>query len=89
MGGLPEAFTILQRLQHLRLGNCITEPLACDLCQLTQLTSLEIPSDDMDDHGIHVPGPVAVRCLPSSPCNAADVHTRYQRLPRLQVLGAA
>ena len=61
VGGLPEGMTVLQRLQHLRLGNCITEPLACDLSQFRQLTSLEIPSDDLDDHDVYVPGPVEVR----------------------------
>jgi hypothetical protein len=70
VGGLPKGFTILRRLQHLRLGDCITEPLACDLSQFTQLTSLEIPSKDLYDHDIHDPGSVAVRCPPSSLCNA-------------------
>ena len=74
MGGLSEGFTILQRLQHLRLGNCITEPLACDLSQFTQLTSLEIPADDLDDHNVHVPGSVKVQWSTLKQCNAADVH---------------
>lgn len=40
--GLPEGITALQRLQHLRLGNCMTAPLTHGISRLTQLTCLEI-----------------------------------------------
>lgn len=41
VGSLPEGITALQRLQHLRLADCVTEPLARGIGQMTQLTSLE------------------------------------------------
>jgi hypothetical protein len=47
VGGLPEGITALQRLQHLRLTDCVTAPLALGIDQLTQLTSLEIFSGDL------------------------------------------
>lgn len=74
VGGLPEGITALRRLQHLRLGDCITEPLACDLSQFTQLTSLEIPTKDVHDHNIYDPDPVTVRCLPSKPVAATPTN---------------
>lgn len=46
-GGLPEAITVLQRLQHLRLGNCVTAPLTHGISLLTQLTCL-----DIDQHSL-------------------------------------
>jgi hypothetical protein len=85
VGGLPEGITALQRLQHLRLGNCMTEPLAVGVSRLTQLTSLKIFS--VADADIDGPTFLAVWC-PSSNCNAADVHTWCQRLPHLQLLYA-
>ena len=45
VGGLPEGITALQRLQHLRLRNCATEPLAHGISQMTQLTSLDLSQD--------------------------------------------
>jgi hypothetical protein len=36
--------TALQRLRHLRLVNCVTDPLTC-ISRLTQLTSLEVLQD--------------------------------------------
>jgi hypothetical protein len=56
-GGLPEGITALQRLQHLRLFNCVTAPLTSGISRLTQLTSLTILGDPFGD----VLEPVAVR----------------------------
>ena len=47
VGGLPEGITALQRLQRLRLNQCVTAPLACSISQLTQLTSLEFLQDEL------------------------------------------
>jgi hypothetical protein len=46
-GGLPEEITVLHRLQHLRLGNCVTAPLTHGISLLTQLTCL-----DIDQHSL-------------------------------------
>jgi hypothetical protein len=66
VGGLPEGITALQRLQRLRLGNCVTEQLTRGISRLTQLTSLEIVGADLCDEDIHGPSSVAVRCPPPS-----------------------
>lgn len=59
-GGLPEGITALQRLQRLRLFNCVTAPLTSGISRLTQLTSLEVLSDPYDED-VYDPEPVAVR----------------------------
>ena len=46
VGKLLESITTLQRLQHLRLGCCITTPLTPSISRLTQLTCLEILHDE-------------------------------------------
>ena len=46
VGNLPDGITALQRLQHLRLGCCITIPLAPSISCLTQLTCLELIHDE-------------------------------------------
>jgi hypothetical protein len=56
VGGLPEGITALQRLQHLRLGNCVTEPLARDIRQMTQLTSLDLLQDRPDVYDLDLEG---------------------------------
>ena len=61
VGGLPEGITALQRLQHLRLYNCLTEPLAGGISRLSQLTSVSIISSDLHSEDNHEPGSVAVR----------------------------
>ena len=45
VGGLPEGITALHSLQHLRLGNCLTEPSARNIGQMTHLTSLDLSQD--------------------------------------------
>lgn len=60
VGGLPEGITALQRLQRLQLDNCVTEPLARSISQLTQLTSLDL---SQDDHGVCDLVTVQVRCI--------------------------
>jgi hypothetical protein len=65
VGGLPEGIAALQRLQHLRLYNCVTAPLARGISQMTQLTSLKIQRGDVHDHDevmIYETNAVAVRC---------------------------
>ena len=58
--GLPEGITALQRLQHLRLGNCKTAPLTHAISRLTQLTCLEIPQHEQYELG-YTPDDLPVR----------------------------
>jgi hypothetical protein len=46
VANLPEGITALQRLQHLRLGCCITTPLTPSISRLTQFMCLEILHDE-------------------------------------------
>ena len=61
VGGLPEGITALQRLQHLRLRDCVTAPLALGISRLTQLTSLEILSGDPLEQAFYNPDQIMVR----------------------------
>jgi hypothetical protein len=62
VGGLLEGITALQRLQHLRLGNCVTQPLAHGVSQMTHLTSLDLLQDRPDGYEFDLEGP-QVRCI--------------------------
>lgn len=46
VGGLPDAITVLQNLQHLRLQNCAMGRLTRSISRLTRLTTLEVVHDD-------------------------------------------
>lgn len=46
VGCVPTGITTLQRLQHLRLDNCVRAPLPGGISQMTQLTSLHILQGD-------------------------------------------
>lgn len=46
VGGLPDAITVLQNLQHLRLQNCAMGRLTCSISRLARLTTLEVVHDD-------------------------------------------
>jgi hypothetical protein len=58
--GLPEGITALQRLQRLRLGNCMTAPLTHAISRLTQLTCLEITQHEQYELG-YTPDDLPVR----------------------------
>lgn len=76
--GLPEGITALQRLQHLRLANCLVKPLTLSISQLTQLTSLEILDEDLMAAGIHDdPNAVAVRWSSCEWCTAMDIPVMF------------
>lgn len=81
--GLPEGISALQRLQHLRLANCLVKPLTVSISQLTQLTSLEILDEDLMAACIHDdPNPVAVRWSSSEWCHAMDVPGMFAAVAR-------
>ena len=61
IGGLPEEITALQRLQHLRLDNCVTAPLTQSISCLTQLSHLEITQNEQDQDDWDVLDNVMVR----------------------------
>lgn len=61
VGGLPEGISALQRLQHLRLDNCMTAPLTQSISHLTQLTCLEITQDELCKWEVYTPHEVMVR----------------------------
>jgi hypothetical protein len=61
VGGLPEGISVLQRLQYLRLSDCVTAPLTHGISQLTQLTRLDVHSGDLCDAEIYAPPAVVVR----------------------------
>jgi hypothetical protein len=61
VGGLPDGITALQRLQHLRLDNCVTAPLTQSISGLTQLTCLEITQDELCGWEAYTPHEVMVR----------------------------
>jgi hypothetical protein len=85
VGSLPDGITSLQRLRHLRLEECVTATLTRSIERLTQLTSLEILSDQLIIQDIYRPRPVAVRqlhathtlCILSRQCIAADAHCMF------------
>ena len=61
VGGLLEGITAVQRLQHLRLDNCVTAPLTQSISRLTQLTCLEIAQDELCKWDAYTPHEVMVR----------------------------
>jgi hypothetical protein len=50
VGGIPWDITALQRLQRLRLDECVTAPLPRSIGRMTQLTSLSILQKYVDDN---------------------------------------
>jgi hypothetical protein len=59
--GLPEGITALQRLQHLRLGNCMSSPRTQSISRLTQLSCLEITHDELFELDYTSPADLVVR----------------------------